>query len=119
MTLTLGIDPGIATTGYGVIRLLDDGSMQPVTFGVLVTPPDMPVPRRLLTLYSDLRDLFSAHHPDSCAVEKLFFQRNVSTAIAVGEARGVVLLAAAEAGLQEAASTPENDKHSVHGSRPI
>ena len=115
MTLTLGIDPGIATTGYGVIRLLDDGSMQPVTFGVLVTPPDMPVPRRLLMLYADLQDLFSAHHPDSCAVEKLFFQRNVSTAIAVGEARGVVLLAAAEAGLEVAEYTPNEVKQAVCG----
>src|SRR5512142_771254 len=98
MTLALGIDPGIATTGYGVVRLLDDGNMQAVTFGVLITPPDMPVHRRLLMLYGSLRELFSSHHTDTCAVEKLFFQRNVSTAIAVCEARGVVMLVIAEVG---------------------
>ncbi len=115
MTLALGIDPGIATTGYGLVRLLDDGGMQAVDFGVLVTPPDMPVHRRLLLLHSDLNDLFSNHRPDTCAVEKLFFQRNVSTAIAVGEARGVVMLAIAEAGLEVAEYTPNEVKQAVAG----
>src|SRR5512142_1795428 len=115
MTLALGIDPGIATTGYGLVRLLDDGGMQAVTFGVLVTPPDMPVPRRLVLLYGDLKDLLSSHHPDTCAVEKLFFQRNVSTAIAVGEARGVAMLALAAAGLDVAEYTPNEVKQAVAG----
>ncbi len=115
MTLALGIDPGIATTGYGLVRLLDDGGMQAVDFGVLVTPPDLPVHRRLLLLHSDLNDLFSNHRPDTCAVEKLFFQRNVSTAIAVGEARGVVMLAIAEAGLEVAEYTPNEVKQAVAG----
>ncbi len=115
MTLALGIDPGIATTGYGLVRLLDDGSLQPVTFGVLVTPPDMPVHRRLMLLHEDLKQLFAAHHPDTCAVEKLFFQKNVSTAIAVGEARGVVLLTIAEAGLEAAEYTPNEVKQAVAG----
>ncbi len=115
MTLALGIDPGIGTTGYGLIRLLDDGSLEPVTFGVLLTPPDLPVHRRLLMLHGDLRQLVAAHHPDTCAVEKLFFQRNVSTAIAVGEARGIVLLAIAEAGLEVAEYTPNEVKQAVCG----
>ncbi len=115
MTLALGIDPGIATTGYGLIRLLDDGGLEPVSFGVLLTPPDLPVHRRLLMLHGDLRELLAAHHPDTCAVEKLFFQRNVSTAIAVGEARGIVLLAMAEAGLEVAEYTPNEVKQAVCG----
>jgi crossover junction endodeoxyribonuclease RuvC len=115
MTLALGIDPGIATTGYGLVRLLDDGSLEAVTFGVIVTPPDMPVHRRLMLLHGDLRELFSNHHPDTCAVEKLFFQRNVSTAIAVGEARGVVMLTIAEAGLEVAEYTPNEIKQAVAG----
>ncbi len=115
MTLALGIDPGIATTGYGIVRLLDDGGMQAVTFGVLITPPDMPVHRRLLMLHGELKELFSSHQPDTCAVEKLFFQRNVSTAIAVGEARGIVMLAIAEAGLEVAEYTPNEVKQAVAG----
>lgn len=115
MTLALGIDPGIATTGYGLIRLLEDGSMQPVAFGVLITPPDLPVHRRLRMLHEELKELLAAHHPDTCAVEKLFFQRNVSTAIAVGEARGIVLLAMAEAGLDVAEYTPNEVKQAVAG----
>ncbi len=115
MILALGIDPGIATTGYGFVRLLDDGSLHPVLFGVIVTPPDLPVHRRLMMLHGDLQELFSAHHPDTCAVEKLFFQKNVSTAIAVGEARGVVMLTIAEMGLEVAEYTPNEVKQAVAG----
>ena len=115
MTLALGIDPGIATTGYGFVRMLEDGGLQAVTFGVIVTPPDMPVHRRLMLLHGDLKELFAAHRPDTCAVEKLFFQRNVSTAIAVGEARGVVMLTIAEFGLEVAEYTPNEVKQAVAG----
>ncbi len=115
MKLALGIDPGIATTGYGLIRLLDDGGLQAVTFGVLVTPPNLSVQERLLLRYGDLKELLSKHHPDTAAVEKLFFQRNVSTAIAVGEARGVVMLAMAEARVPVAEYTPNEVKQAVAG----
>jgi crossover junction endodeoxyribonuclease RuvC len=115
MMLALGIDPGIATTGYGLVRLLDDGGLEMLTFGVLITPPDRPVHERLQMLHEQLTKLLSHYHPDTCAVEKLFFQRNVSTAIAVGEARGVVLLAMAEAGLSVAEYTPNEVKQAVAG----
>lgn|SRR5574341_1420463 len=115
MTLALGIDPGTATTGYGFVRLAPDGSLAAVTFGVILTPPKTPAQERLLMLYRDLKELLALHHPDSCAVEKLFFQRNVSTAIAVGQARGVVLLAIAEAGLDVAEYTPNEVKQAVVG----
>ena len=115
MTLALGIDPGTATTGYGLVRLLPDGSLEVATFGVVLTPPHVPDHQRLLMLYGDLKELIALHRPDTCAVEKLFFQRNVSTAITVGQARGVVLLAIAEAGLEVAEYTPNEVKQAVAG----
>ncbi len=115
MTLALGIDPGIATTGYGLVRLTPDGGLVAVTFGVILTPPQTPAHERLLMLYRDLKELISLHRPDSCAVEKLFFQRNVSTAIAVGQARGVVMLSIAEAGLDVSEYTPNEVKQAVAG----
>lgn len=115
MPLVLGIDPGTATTGYGLVRLTEAGDLQAVTFGVIVTPPHTPAHDRLKMLYDDLQELLTAHHPDSCAVERLFFQRNVSTAMAVGQARGVVLLALAQAGLEVAEYTPNEVKQAVAG----
>ncbi|HUI87767.1 MAG TPA: crossover junction endodeoxyribonuclease RuvC [Anaerolineales bacterium] len=115
MTLALGIDPGTATTGYGLVRLTPDGSLEAVAFGVILTPAHTPAQARLLTLYRDLNRLISTHRPDTCAVEKLFFQRNVSTAIAVGQARGVVMLSVAEAGLDVAEYTPNEVKQAVAG----
>src|SRR6202142_1510888 len=110
MTLALGIYPGTATTGYGLVRLTPDGSLEAVTFGVILTPAHTPAHERLLTLYSELKKLITLHRPETCAVEKLFFQRNVSTAIAVGQARGVVMLSIAEAGLAVAEYTPNEVK---------
>ena len=113
MTLALGIDPGTATTGYGLVRMDADGQLQAVTYGVIVTPPHTPAHQRLLMLYDDMRELLATHHPDTCAVEKLFFQRNVSTAIAVGQARGVVLLAIAQTGAEVAEYAPNEVKQAV------
>ena len=113
--LALGIDPGTATTGYGLVRLTEAGSLEAVSFGAIVTPPHIPAHQRLLMLYRDLQELISLQHPDTSAVEKLFFQRNVSTAIAVGQARGVVMLAIAEAGLEVEEYTPNEVKQAVTG----
>jgi crossover junction endodeoxyribonuclease RuvC len=115
MTLALGIDPGIATTGYGLVSMTDQGELQAVTFGAIVTPPHVPAQQRLLMLYADLKELLTLHHPDTFAVEKLFFQRNVSTAIGVGQARGVVLLAIAEVGGEVGEYTPNEVKQAVVG----
>jgi len=115
MTLALGIDPGTATTGYGLVRLTTEGELEAVSFGVIVTPPNTPAPERLRMLYGDLKELLSVHRPDCVAVEKLFFQRNVSTALAVGQARGVVLLAIAEADREVAEYTPNEIKQAVVG----
>ncbi|MBI1794644.1 MAG: crossover junction endodeoxyribonuclease RuvC [Chloroflexi bacterium] len=115
MTLALGIDPGTATTGYGFVRLEPDGELAAVKYGVILTPAHTPDHERLLALYRELRKLILLHRPDSVAVEKLFFQRNISTAITVGQARGVILLAIAEAGLDMGEYTPNEVKQAVAG----
>ena len=115
MTLALGIDPGIATTGYGLVRLHPDTSLETVKYGIISTPAKTPIHERLAMLYEEMQTLISTHHPDTCAVEKLFFQRNVSTAIAVGQARGVVLLSIAQAGLVMEEYTPNEIKQAVAG----
>jgi crossover junction endodeoxyribonuclease RuvC len=115
MALVLGIDPGTATTGYGLVRDRPDGSLESVAYGILQTPAGVPAHQRLALLFHQLNDLLLLHRPDACAVEKLFFQRNISTAIAVGQARGVVLLAIAEAGLDAAEYTPNEVKQAVTG----
>jgi len=115
MTLALGIDPGTATTGYGVVRLTPEGILEVVAHGVIITPPHAPAHQRLLMLFTDINDLIALHKPDTYAVERLFFQRNVSTAIAVGQARGVVLLAIARVGGEVAEYTPNEVKQAVAG----
>jgi crossover junction endodeoxyribonuclease RuvC len=115
MTLVLGIDPGTATTGYGLVRDLPDSSLQVVDYGTFVTPAGLPAPKRLSMLYHRMQEMLLLHHPNSAAVEKLFFQSNVKTAIAVGQARGVLLLALAEAGLEIAEYTPNEVKQAVTG----
>ena len=115
LTLALGIDPGIATTGYGLVRLESDGRLVAVSYGVFLTPKEETIPARLEKLYRELRSLLKKHHPDTSAVEKLFFQRNVSTAIAVGQARGVALLAPQQAGIESFEYTPNEVKQAVAG----
>ncbi len=115
MALVLGIDPGTATTGYGLVRDRESGSLESVAYGTILTPAGMPAEKRLSILYHQMNDLILLHRPDGCAVEKLFFQRNISTAIAVGQARGVVMLSISEAGLGVAEYTPNEVKQAVAG----
>jgi crossover junction endodeoxyribonuclease RuvC len=115
MTLALGIDPGTATTGYGLVRLEGDGSLVPVHYGVILTPKESTAPARLVMLYDQLRDLLLEYKPDTAAVEKLFFSRNVTTALAVGQARGVVILCLEQAGVEAFEYTPNEVKQAVAG----
>jgi crossover junction endodeoxyribonuclease RuvC len=115
MALVLGIDPGTATTGFGLVCERDDGSLEMVDYGTLLTPAGEPAHQRLAMLYHQLNEILLLHRPDSVAVEKLFFQRNISTAIAVGQARGVILLSIAEAGLDVFEYTPNEVKQAVAG----
>jgi crossover junction endodeoxyribonuclease RuvC len=115
MTLALGIDPGTATTGYGLVRIEPDGSLVAVKYGVLLTPKESTASARLVMLYDQLRDVLNEYKPELAAVEKLFFARNVTTALAVGQARGVVMLAIEQAGIEVFEYTPKEVKNAVAG----
>ena len=113
--LVIGIDPGTATTGFGLVRENEDGSLQAVDYGVITTPANLPMPQRLLELHRQLSAIVLLHRPESGAVEKLFFQRNVTNAITVGQGRGVVLLTLAEAGMDIGEYTPMEVKQAIAG----
>jgi len=115
MTLALGIDPGTATTGYGLVRLTREGELVAVDFGIISTSKESSPPARLEILFDELNKLLKKNKPDTAAVEKLFFQRNVSTAIAVGQARGVVMLCLQKAGIESFEYTPNEVKQAVAG----
>jgi crossover junction endodeoxyribonuclease RuvC len=115
MTLALGIDPGTATTGYGLVRLMQDGSLVAVKYGVFLTPKESSAPARLEMLYNELRAVLDEYKPETAAVEKLFFSRNVTTALAVGQARGVVMLCLQQAGIEPFEYTPNEIKQAVAG----
>jgi crossover junction endodeoxyribonuclease RuvC len=111
----LGIDPGVATTGYGLITQLPNGEIETVKYGVIRTKAGISLPERLQTLYEELQNILLLHQPQHAAVEKLFFQRNVTTAIAVGEARGICLLALSQAHISIGEYTPLEVKQAVTG----
>lgn len=98
----LGIDPGTATTGYGVIKIPEDilnrefeYGIELITYGNISTPKDTVMPKRLRLIYDEMMHVISTYKPDALSIEMLFFGANTKTAIAVGQARGVILLAAA------------------------
>ena len=91
----LGIDPGTVTTGYGLVELRGD-TLHAVTFGAITTQASLPFAQRLLRIYQELRTLLTRIRPDCAAVEAVFFARNVQSALRLGQARGVALLALAE-----------------------
>jgi crossover junction endodeoxyribonuclease RuvC len=111
----LGIDPGIGTTGYGVVDEDESGGVRLIAYGAIETPPGAPMPSRLKQIYDEAFALMRQHAPESVAIEQLFFGRNVTTAISVGQARGVVLLAAAQAGLDVFEYKPAEVKQALSG----
>ena len=113
--LSLGIDPGTASLGYGFVREQNDGSLEAVDFGIIRTRADKTMPERLEQIHQELKTLIDRNQPDRAGVEELFFARNVSTAITVAQARGVVLLTLQEAGLVIAEYKPNMVKQSVSG----
>jgi crossover junction endodeoxyribonuclease RuvC len=94
---TLGIDPGTAIMGWGIVEEDGEGGLRLVDYGALTTSKNLSLPRRLQILYAGLTKLLAVYRPDTAAVEELFFSKNVTTAIAVSHARGVALLALANA----------------------
>ncbi len=113
--ISLGIDPGTAIVGYGVVEELNDGSLRAINYGVIKTPAKTPMPERLQTIYDELTLVIETHQPDRCAVEEMFFARNVTTAITVAQGRGVILLALQKAGLTIAEYKPNQVKQAVSG----
>jgi crossover junction endodeoxyribonuclease RuvC len=116
----LGIDPGLSRCGYGAIDARPGGGQggrgaKAVAVGVLRTPPSAPLPERLAELQRELRDLIRELRPDAVAVEKVFFQSNVRTAIGVAQASGLAIAEAANAGAIVAEYTPNQVKEAVAG----
>ena len=112
--LVLGLDPGLATTGFGLVR----GSGQDVEYvahGTIRTAAKVPLTERLISLHEQLTEIVAEHAPDVAAVESLFFATNARTAMSVGQARGVIILSLAQAGLRVHEYTPLQIKQSVTG----
>jgi crossover junction endodeoxyribonuclease RuvC len=112
--IVLGIDPGTASTGYGVVHSLGS-RLRAVEEGVIQTRPGIPLERRLADIHARVGDLLDQHGPDAMAIEELYFGANVRTAFAVGQARGVVLLAAGQRGVPSRSYTPQQVKAAVCG----
>lgn len=112
--ITLGIDPGTATCGFGIVSL-EAGHLRFIDAGVVRTPSDGSDGERLRQLHDALRQLLVEHRPERVGVERLFFQRNVQTAMSVGQARGVALLVAAETRIPIDEPTPNEVKQTVCG----
>lgn len=110
--MILGIDPGTATMGWGVVR--QEGSrLRYVQHGAITTPSDWEMPRRLGRLFDGVTELVRGYRPETVAIEELFFNTNTTTAITVGQARGVAILAAYKAGIEVAEYTPLQVKQAI------
>lgn len=110
----LGIDPGIAIVGFGVVDK-EGSQLRPVQYGSIQTEAGLPVPLRLKQIFEAMQSLLETYHPDEVSVEKLFFNKNVTTAFTVGQARGVILLASEMAGVPVYEYTPMQVKQAVTG----
>ena len=110
----LGIDPGVATIGFGLIRA-ERGKNTLLQYGVITTPPGIPLSERLLQISNDMERLIETFRPDEMAVEELFLSKNITTGIAVAHGRGVILLAAEKLGIPVFEYTPMQVKQSVVG----
>ena len=112
--IILGIDPGVATIGFGLVRA-ERNRNQLLRYGVITTPPGIPLSERLLQISNDMEELIRTFHPDEMAVEELFFNTNITTGIAVAHGRGIILLSGYQAGLQIYEYTPLQVKQAVVG----
>ncbi len=113
--IVLGIDPGLANTGYGVVGRRD-GRLVALDGGVVETAAGLPAERRLARIHEAVAALIDEHEPDSMALEELYFGQNARSAFAVGQARGVVMLAAGQRGVSCSGYTPQQVKGAVCGS---
>lgn len=114
MIVVMGVDPGVASTGFGVVRVAG-GRMSAIDGGVIEVPPGEPMETRLARIHDELAQLIGWHEPAALALEDVYFGKNVRSAIGVGQARGVALLAAAERGIGCFDYTPQAVKMAVCG----
>jgi crossover junction endodeoxyribonuclease RuvC len=112
--IILGVDPGLATIGFGVI-VSSRGRLTHIRHGVITTPAGMALPHRLLSIARDMTEILTTFQPDSSAVEELFFSKNVTTGLAVAHGRGIILMTLAQAGLPVAEYKPMQIKQAVVG----
>ena len=110
----LGIDPGYAIVGYGAVEYRQ-GRLRPLGYGAITTPAGIPLQKRLLEIHQDMLTLVDQFQPEAASVEELFFNTNVTTGIAVGHARGVILLALAQRNVPSFEYTPAQVKQAVTG----
>lgn len=110
----LGIDPGFAIVGWGIVEAVR-GRVRPVAYGAITTPAHTPIESRLLTIQNDLEAIINKYRPEEMAVEELFFNTNITTGIAVAEARGVIICTAHKLGVKVSEYTPLQVKQAVVG----
>ena len=113
--IVIGIDPGVARLGYGVIKV-DKGVVTPLCYGCIQTQAGKRQAERLLVIYTEITALFAKYPPDFLAIEKLFFTKNVTSAMSVSEVRGVILLAAEQHHIPVEEYTPNQIKQAITGS---
>ncbi len=113
--IILGIDPGLATMGYALIKVLSNGQPAVIDYGCIETKKSQTFPERLLIIYCDLKKIIEKYHPDKVSIESVYFAKNAKTAIKVGEARGVAVLAAAESKKPVFEFTPLQVKQALTG----
>lgn len=112
--IILGIDPGFAIVGWGVVESVR-GNVRPIAYGAITTPAHTNLEERLLMIQNDLEHIINKYHPDEMAIEELFFNTNITTGIAVAEARGVILCTAHKLGVKIGEYTPLQVKQAVVG----
>ena len=113
--IALGVDPGTAITGYGIVKDSPDGRLKKISYGVIRTDSKTPYSLRLKKIHEEIANLIEQYKPEVVAIEQLFFNKNVKTALSVAQSRGVVILTATLAGLELAEYTPLQVKEAVHG----
>ena len=113
--VVMGVDPGLTRCGYAVLSMASSRSITPVAIGVIRTSPSLPLHDRLAELHTEIDSLLAEYRPSAVAIEQVFFQNNVRTAMSVGQASGIVLALAARAGCEVAQYTPSQVKNTVAG----
>ncbi len=111
----LGVDPGTGICGFGVLEVPKKGAPILIDSGAITTPPHTPLPERLLDIYDSLHEIISLDKPECVSIEKLFFMQNITTGISVAEARGIVILVAAQAHLPIYEYSPNEIKKAMTG----